>query len=177
MPSSSVASTSLHNAGAMEIIMSDFLNASIEFVVVAFVLLMALDFISGLLRLYRSNALAKTEPQTKPELQPESAIATPTAPEPQQNLATLSWLEASIAPHAEDMEAPNVIDLAKRRQPRVPLVINQPEMVDYSRWNRDQLRRECSAQTIKWRDAHGKNKHLTKDEMIQALTALDRLTA
>ena len=158
-----------------EIMMSDFLNASIEFIAVAFVLLMTLDFISGLLSLYRTSTPVHPNPQTEPA--PLSAIATPTDPDPRQKIATLSWFEAEIAPDAEDMEAPNIIDLAKRRQLRVPLVINQPETVEYRTWNREQLRRECSAQNIKWRDAHGKNKHLTKDEMIQALNALDLLTA
>lgn len=34
-----------------------------------------------------------------------------------------------------------------------------------------QLRKECSALGIKWRNAHGTSKHLTKAEMLQALAA------
>ena len=34
-----------------------------------------------------------------------------------------------------------------------------------------QLRKECSAIGIKWRNAHGKSKHMSKAEMLEALTA------
>lgn len=34
-----------------------------------------------------------------------------------------------------------------------------------------QLRKECSAQNVKWRNAHGTSKHLSKAEMLTALAA------
>ena len=36
----------------------------------------------------------------------------------------------------------------------------------------EQLRQECQQAGIKWRDAHGKNKHLKKAEMLVALQQL-----
>jgi len=36
------------------------------------------------------------------------------------------------------------------------------------------LRQQCQKAGIKWRDAHGKNKHLKKAEMIAALQQLER---
>jgi hypothetical protein len=36
----------------------------------------------------------------------------------------------------------------------------------------EQLRQQCQQAGIKWRNAHGKNKHLKKEEMIAALAAL-----
>jgi hypothetical protein len=32
-----------------------------------------------------------------------------------------------------------------------------------------ELRRECSIRGIAWRNAHGKGKHLLKEEMLKAL--------
>ncbi len=37
--------------------------------------------------------------------------------------------------------------------------------------NAEQLRKLCAAQDIKWRNANGKGKHLSKAEMIAVLTA------
>jgi hypothetical protein len=36
----------------------------------------------------------------------------------------------------------------------------------------EQLRKQCQQAGIKWRNAHGKNKHLKKAEMIEALQQL-----
>ncbi|NJL36923.1 MAG: hypothetical protein HC840_06300 [Leptolyngbyaceae cyanobacterium RM2_2_4] len=37
------------------------------------------------------------------------------------------------------------------------------------------LRQQCQKAGIKWRDAHGKNKHLKKAEMIAVLQQLERI--
>jgi len=39
----------------------------------------------------------------------------------------------------------------------------------------EQLRQECQKAGIKWRHAHGKNRHLKKAEMIEALKRLEQL--
>jgi hypothetical protein len=36
-------------------------------------------------------------------------------------------------------------------------------------WSAQELRRECSRRGIAWRNAHGKGKHLLKEEMLKAL--------
>jgi len=38
----------------------------------------------------------------------------------------------------------------------------------------EQLRQECQKAGIKWRNAHGKNKHLKQAEMIEALRRLEQ---
>jgi hypothetical protein len=38
----------------------------------------------------------------------------------------------------------------------------------------ERLRQQCQQAGIKWRNAHGKNKHLKKHEMIEALQQLER---
>ncbi len=39
----------------------------------------------------------------------------------------------------------------------------------------EELRQQCQRAGIKWRNAHGKNKHLKKDEMLQALAQLEQV--
>ena len=41
----------------------------------------------------------------------------------------------------------------------------------YAKLTAVQLRKECSALGIKWRNAHAPSKHLSKSEMLQALAA------
>jgi hypothetical protein len=53
----------------------------------------------------------------------------------------------------------------------VPAIV-VPEPVVSIAWaalSPEQLRKECSARAIKWRNAYGKNKHLRKAEMVAAL--------
>jgi hypothetical protein len=40
----------------------------------------------------------------------------------------------------------------------------------YQAMTTTELRQECQAQGIKWRNAHGKGKHLSKAQMIEALS-------
>lgn len=42
---------------------------------------------------------------------------------------------------------------------------------DWSAMKPAELRQACQQQGVKWRNAHGKNKHLTKGQMIAALSA------
>jgi hypothetical protein len=61
----------------------------------------------------------------------------------------------------------------------LPLFTNPPRLLllpaaktqDWSKLTPEQLRKECQARQIKWRNAHGKNKHLKKNEMIALLSA------
>ena len=47
--------------------------------------------------------------------------------------------------------------------------IEEAEQPDYSTLTTPQLRRECTAVGICWKDARGKNRHMTKAAMIAAL--------
>lgn len=61
----------------------------------------------------------------------------------------------------------------------LPLFTNPPTLLllpaaktqDWSKMTPEQLRKECQARQIKWRNAHGKNRHLKKAEMIALLSA------
>lgn len=62
---------------------------------------------------------------------------------------------------------PSIIDAI------VPFVRPQPSpvTVDWAILSPYDLRKACQARGIKWRSAHGKNKHLSKAEMVAALSA------
>jgi hypothetical protein len=49
------------------------------------------------------------------------------------------------------------------------------EVVDWKAIDPFQLRRECQVRGIRWRDAHGRNKHLRKAEMVRALEGSDTM--
>jgi hypothetical protein len=54
--------------------------------------------------------------------------------------------------------------------PVVSLVIpTEAPSTDYSTLTSAQLRKECTAAGIRWRNAHAKGRHLSKGEMIAAL--------
>lgn len=48
-----------------------------------------------------------------------------------------------------------------------------PAIPDYQTMTSPALRRVCSDKDIRWRNAHGKGKHLKKAEMLEALTSRD----
>lgn len=45
------------------------------------------------------------------------------------------------------------------------------DSVRYQKMSITQLRKECSAIGVEWRNVHGQSKHLTKKEMLEALKA------
>lgn len=46
---------------------------------------------------------------------------------------------------------------------------SQAVAVDYSAMSPYELRKLCQSRGIRWRNAHGKNRHLTKAQMLEAL--------
>ena len=141
--------------------MQDMLTASIEFLVIAFVLTMAFDFATDLKQLILMPVTDHSKCETKPE-----AIA----PEPQDSKrpATLQWLEAmlSLSHNVEDLEVPNIFDLARDHQlhhqgPEVDTV-DQPQQ-DYNSFTIRQLKKLASISKIKRYGA------MSKRQLIEAL--------
>ena len=89
--------------------MQDILTASIEFLVIAFVLTMMFDFATDLKRLILMPEPAQSRCESKPEV-------IRTEPQYSNYPATLQWLEAMLSPNVEDVEVPNIFDLLRDRQ-------------------------------------------------------------
>ncbi len=132
------------------------------FLVIGYAALMIADFIYGLVRIAAppQAAAAQTEPEeiaTQPTL--------PQLPDPWE----LPLDETIAAPQLPTGWAlPTLLLLPPATVQEVTRAIE----TDYGAMNRDQLRKACQRCGVKWRDAKGKNAHLTKAEMITALTAL-----
>lgn len=65
--------------------------------------------------------------------------------------------------------APLVLDEIIPFVRSVQLIPSDPVWVELTP---EQLRKECQARSIRWRNAHGKNRHLKKAEMVAALGAI-----
>lgn len=91
----------------------------------------------------------------------ESAIAEQTTIEPDP------WETVEVEPVQSAAIAP--------LYPVVPYLLALPpareQQSDWATMTPEQLRRECQRRSIRWRNAHGKGKHLRKGEMVAALSA------
>lgn len=68
-------------------------------------------------------------------------------------------LTAALVAQAAAVAAPVAVAVVKVEAHAKPIA----EM------NSEELRKECSRRAIAWRNAHGKGKHLRKEEMLKAL--------
>ena len=101
-----------------------------------------------------------------------------TAPTPE------SQAEPAAVPDPWDLPAPELIAAATPEPlfPSVPYLLllpAAPVQVEptWAEMNPQQLRQQCQQQGIKWRNAHGKNKHLSRRSMLASKgTWLNRLT-
>lgn len=71
-----------------------------------------------------------------------------------------------VAPAAPPEPAPKRVALA---MPAVATLSIEAEPIDHRALSAAELRRRCSQSGIQWRNAHGKNKHLSKRQMLAAL--------
>jgi len=178
--------------------MESLLTSTAEILVISFALLMALDFFSGLVHLYRSVPL-QTQPHDEPEtesLMPEeyALMGITSQPEPKQEPqpqplslvttgrdmvefvgdkpATLDWLETAIKPNILDAtETLNVIEMVRNRLPLVQVFGGGQSERDLTRLGIRELKKLASAAKIKRYNV------MTKIQLIGQLAALDRLTA
>jgi hypothetical protein len=140
--------------------MQDLLVASIEFITVAFAFIVTLDFVTGLMSLWRTCS-TRVEPEViaapTPALLP-SGLEVPNQP-------NRRFLEGEERLH---YTTDNLIDHSTG-QKASPLPLNG--IGDLATMPNTELRKLCQNAGIKWRNAHGTHKHLTKLQMISALTA------
>jgi hypothetical protein len=97
-------------------------------------------------------------------LRAESHTATvaPTEPQPQP-IEAPKPIEGMPAPAMAQTIAAPVVSLT--------IPTESSTATDYATLKTPELRKLCSAKHITWRNAKGKNAHLSKGEMIQALMA------
>lgn len=103
----------------------------------------------------------------------------------QESIAVVldQWVEP-IEVEDEEMDAivPPAPELVEAAQPEiaiedvvVPFVRKAKSLevaIDWSKLTPQQLRQECQKRGIRWRNYHGKNKHLNKAGMVAALNAI-----
>lgn len=83
-------------------------------------------------------------------------------------------LELDLSPAAVAAVAENLATAPTVEQAWADAIVpfNRPQPAyNWSAMSPYELRKVCQQQGIKWRNAHGKNRHLTKLQMIAALTA------
>jgi hypothetical protein len=76
---------------------------------------------------------------------------------------------AQSAPVELITESVETIEVVAVEVPVAEIVVPEPVTIEWSALSPEQLRKECSARAIKWRNAHARNKHLKKAEMVAAL--------
>lgn len=148
----------------------DFLTLTIESLALGTVALIAVDFVSGLVRRSRT-----VESGAAP------SPAAPTPPPAPVEPITDPWAEPTAPVAANDASrrasfAPSFTPLLPA-QPYLLLLPAAPEIslpaatIDWAQLTPEQLRKECAKRQIKWRNAHGKNKHLKRAEMLALLAS------
>jgi hypothetical protein len=119
-----------------------FLTAAIEFVFVGSLVLFGSLFIAGLVDRW-SGRVEKADPQ----------------PEDEELTELIEEGLAHYFPTPQD----NVVPFVRPVRPVAPV---------WAEMTPEQLRKACQQQGIKWRNAHGKSKHLKKAEMVAALSTI-----
>jgi hypothetical protein len=109
--------------------------------------------------LYVVGELLFSELETKPA---PVAVEQPT-PAPVRTVA-----KTIAQPTVLAIELPAVEEIADADKETIALAADARH---YATLTSVQLRKECSALGIKWRNAHAPSKHLSKSEMLQALAA------
>jgi len=80
-------------------------------------------------------------------------------------------LNGTPAPIASPEPAPQPKPaIAAPIQAPARVVVSHSPADDLGTLSSAELRRRCQAAGVKWRNAHGKGKHLRKGEMVQALS-------
>lgn len=105
-----------------------------------------------LLRAERPTATVAPQPEAQPQPQPIEVN-----PEPQPIAQPAPAMAATIAPPVVSLTIPT----------EAPKGTEAP--ADLASLTSAELRRRCQSAGIRWRNAHGKGKHLSKGEMIAAL--------
>lgn len=156
--------------------MQSALTYTIEFTAIGSVLFFGTLFVSGLIRRYRPTRTAQPVAPQSVAPQSDSQLNSQFVPNPDgfpaatvDEATLVEAHQAYVAQYWAIRPTDNVVPFM-RPQPT-------PAMIDWAVLSPYDLRKACQQHGIKWRSAHGKNKHLTKAEMIAALSGLPEQVA
>ena len=88
-------------------------------------------------------------------------------------LLSFSYVAGSLALYTQQRFVRSAPFQPKQKSPPATTFVEPVKPAKRSLSPVEQLRQQCQQAGIKWRDAHGKNKHLKKHEMLEALKALN----
>lgn len=90
-----------------------------------------------------------------------------------------AWISEAIANEFEisDVEPAEAIEWQPTAIDTVVPFVRPVRKTDWASMSAHQLRKECSDRGIKWRNVHGKGKHLSKALMVKALQIVEAATA
>lgn len=166
--------------------LQDFLTVAIEIIAVGFALVMAIEFVQGIAQRIQESqqpaapALQKESvpPQIAAEPMLEDPWLTTLTPSVTQNKIAIAIAIAPLAPRLL-LLPPAIVALqpmmdirpskAKPKKKRTQAQTTAPAAL--ALLSAVQLRQQCSKSGVQWRNARGKGGHLTKQEMIDQLTA------
>ncbi|MBE9018606.1 hypothetical protein C7Y66_14545 [Chroococcidiopsis sp. CCALA 051] len=137
--------------------MQDLLTVLIQTVAIASIAIFALDLYACLFDCWEHAALTpQLMPMSEPELTaPKGAVPAPIATTPVATLQPVMDTKSSKAKSKKEW--------ARSQVEAAPAVLAEMTAM--------RLRKLCTERNIKWRNAHGKGLHLTKNEMLARLTA------
>jgi len=163
--------------------LQDFLTAAIEIIAVGFAFVMTINFVQGIAQRIQESqqpaALALQKESVPPQIAAESMLE-----DPWLTTFTPSVTEKTaiaIAPLAPCLLLlpPAIVALqpaintrpskAKPKKKRTQAQTTAPAAL--ALLSAVQLRQQCSKSGVQWRNARGKGRHLTKQEMIDQLSA------
>ena len=140
------------------------LTVAFEFVFIAGLVLMSAQFLSGLMTPLQLPEVASLQ---DPEALPDVKLL---------DGELVAQAEANIRPDTDrELPGDETVPAAVAPTPVVmPLqVVADTAGQNYETMTANQMRTLCTASGVEWRSVHGKNKHLSKLEMVSALTALE----
>lgn len=136
-----------------------FINTAIQFTTIASVLFFGSLFISGLVNRYRLVKSAAVADLSQSEFIPNpDGFGEAT----EEEAGLVNAHSQFVAQYWAKRPTNNVVPFIRPVAKSVP---------NWATMTPEQLRKECQVRSIAWRNAHGRNKHLKKAEMVALLSA------
>lgn len=142
--------------------LQDFLAVLFQVVAIVAIAIFTIDFCSMLRECWQQAALPAQPIEPTSQLDPEVS---------RDPIATIPVPKLSLLPEGIVALQPVMDTIPSKAKPKKRRTQIEVAPAALTRLSAVQLRQQCSASGIQWRNARGKGKHLTKQEMIDRLTA------